>query len=157
MTLCATASYGQTTLTFTNTDSQVLSVLTAEGISGGEQVDDLNQTVGALTPNGALGATYADGAAALRATLALDGGQDLYRFLGTAECAGLVQVEWVNRQGAPLDVLDARLVAAVAHADGGYQVQAVSTVTDRTSAETLAVRGAGAVHLEVSFALGADA
>ncbi|MEM1178486.1 MAG: SdrD B-like domain-containing protein [Acidobacteriota bacterium] len=157
LTLCATAAYGQATLTFTNTDSQALSALTAEGIVGGEQVDALNQTVGTLTPNGALGATYADANAELRATVALDGGQDLYRFIGTQECAGVIEVEWVDRQGNALEVLDARLVAAVAHADGGYQVQAVSTVTERTTGETFAVRGGGAVHVEASFALGADA
>ncbi|MEM8930504.1 MAG: SdrD B-like domain-containing protein [Acidobacteriota bacterium] len=156
MLLLAIPAFAQDSLQFTNTNADVLSVLAAEGIVGGEQVDALGRSIGDLTVDGPLAATYATSDTDPRATVELDGGQDLFRFNGATSCAGLVEVSFLDRVGAPLDVLDARLVAARADDQGGYLVQAVSTVAETTRSEILAVDGGGTYWFEAHFALGAD-
>ncbi|MCG8457315.1 MAG: VWA domain-containing protein, partial [Holophagales bacterium] len=146
----------QAPLQFTNVNADVLARLTAEGISGGEQVDALSRPTGNLTVLGPLSATYPGSGTDLRATVELDGGRDLFRFEGNSACAGIVEVAWSDGAGAPLDVLDAQIVAARADERGAFLVQAVSTVTSSTSGEQLAVLGGSDYLVEVSFSLGAD-
>ena len=151
------ASAQTTSLSFNNSSSDILSVLSSEGLIAGDQVDELGNVVGGLTLDTSTSATYSnDGADALRATLELDGGRDLYRFEGTSECAGLVVVSFKNRSDNPLQVRDARIVAATQSSQGIYLGQAVTTVTTPTTEEQLLVRGAGSVQLDVRFALGSD-
>ena len=142
-------------LSFQNSNSELLSVFSAEGLTGGDQVDSLGQTVAALAIDTGASATYNVAADTLRATLVFDGGRDLYRFEGTSECAGLLTVDFRTPSGQPLEVADARIVAATPDAKGAYVGQAVTT-TGATTSERLLVRGAGAYQVDVRFALGSD-
>ena len=143
-------------LSLTNSSSDILSVLSTEGLVAGDQVDELGTVVGSLILDTSTSATYADAGAALRATLELDGGRDLYRFEGTEECAGLIEVSFKNALGDALQVRDARIVAATPNDKGIFVGQAVTTVTTPTTGERLLVRGAGAFQVDVRFALGSD-
>ena len=151
-------AHAQTTnLSFSNSSSEVLSVLASEGLIGGDQVDELGTVIGSLSLDTSTSATYSnDNADALRATLELDGGRDLYRFEGSSECAGLVVVSFKNKTGGILQVRDARIVAATPSAQGVYLGQAVTTVSTPTTEEQLLVRGSGSVQLDVRFAMGSD-
>ncbi|MEM6793158.1 MAG: SdrD B-like domain-containing protein [Acidobacteriota bacterium] len=148
--------WAQDSLTWTNTDSEVLALLASEGMTGGEQIDASGQSVGGLTVGSPTSATYPRGDLDLRATVVLDSGRDLYRFEGAEECAGVLEVRWVDPQGQPIEVLDARLVAAAAVGDGAFRVQAVSTVGQSTFGERMLVRGGQSFWVDVSFAHGAD-
>lgn len=110
-------------LAFTNTNPEVLGLLASEGWVGGVQVG---------------------------ADLFLDGGKDVYRFKGKAECAGLVEVSWGEA------VLEAQITSSIFENKSRWTVQAVSTQGLGTARELFAVRGGEAHRIEVAWTGGVD-
>ena len=148
--LVALPAFAGERLTFTNTNPKVISLLSAEGLAGGVQVDAGGRSLGELRLDGNLAAIYNGDAAAPQANLFLDGGKDAYRFKGYEECAGLVEVTWSQ------PVLEAQILANVPAGKGRYFTQAVATSLLPTSRELLAVRGGANHRIEVAFTGGVD-
>ena len=147
--LVALPAFASERLTFTNADPDVLNQLAAEGLSGGLQVDQYGRPVAELQPDGGLAAIYPQAAAVLQANLFFDGGKDVYRFRGTAECAGLIQVSW------PRLAYEAQIRTSVLDR-GRYFTQAVSTSGVPTQNEVFAVRGGVTHRIEIAWTGGSD-
>lgn len=143
--LLALPAFAGERLTFNNSQPKILSLLATEGLAGGVQVDSSGRALGELTLDGNLGAFYEREGKGLQANLYFDGGKDVYRFKGTAECAGLVEVSWSNT------VLEAQIISSIAEGKNHFVTQAVATSAGPTHRELFAVRGGAKHRIEIAF------
>jgi protocatechuate 3,4-dioxygenase beta subunit len=149
LALAAMPAFAGERLTFTNSDPKVLSLLAAEGVAGATQVDAAGRALAELELDGGLAAVYALDQRELRANLYFDGGKDVYRFAGLAECAGLLEIDFAGA------ALESQIRSSVLEGRR-FITQAVATNGLQTGRELLAVRGGAQHRVEVAWTGGID-